>query len=715
MKIYESMKSIGFLILAFLVLQVTYAQKNGSTVSRNELKYPETRKSNKVDTYFGTAVPDPYDWLEDDRSEETKQWVEAQNKVTFDYLRNIPYRDKIKARIKEIFNYEKYSVPGKEAGMYFFTKNDGLQNQSVLYMQKDLNATPELLLDPNKLSSDGTVALAAMSVSKDGKYLAYGTAGGGSDWNEFYVMEINGSKKLNDHLKWIKFSGISWYKNGFFYSRFPQPEGSALSSENEYQKIYYHQIGTDQSQDKLVYEDLKNPKIYYGAGTTEDERYLVITGSKGTHGNALYVRDLAAGENSELIPLVTDYENDHAVVDNLDDRLLIYTNLNAPRYRIVSVDPKDPKNWKDVIPQTDEVLEGATLVGGRIFARYMKDASSVVKVFDENGKFLHEVKLPAIGTADGFYGKREDKETFYSFTSFTYPTVIYKYDIATNTSEVFKKPDVKFNPSDYVVKQVFYPSKDKTKIPMFIVHKKGIQLNGKNPAYLYGYGGFNISLTPSFSASRIAFLENGGVMAIANLRGGGEYGEDWHKAGMLLKKQNVFNDFISAAEYLIRQKYTSSSKLAIAGGSNGGLLVGACMTQRPDLFKVALPAVGVMDMLKYHKFTIGWGWAVEFGSSDDEQQFKNLYKYSPLHNIKAGVSYPATLVTTADHDDRVVPAHSFKFISELQAKHKGVNPVLIRIETKAGHGAGKPTDKQIEEAADVWSFVFYNTNTQVKY
>lgn len=709
------MKIVGFLVFTFLAFQIVYAQKNGNSASENKLKYPETRKSDKIDNYFGTPVSDPYNWLEDDHSEETKQWVEAQNKVTSEYLRKIPYRDKIKARIKEIFNYEKYSVPGKEADIYFFTKNDGLQNQSVLYMQKDLNATPELLLDPNKLSPDGTVALTAMSVSKDGKYLAYGTAGGGSDWNDFYVMEIDGRKKLNDHLKWIKFSGISWYKNGFFYSRFPQPEGSALSSENEYQKIYYHQIGADQSEDKLIYEDLKNPKIYHTADVTDDERYLVITGSKGTHGNTLYVRDLAAGENSELIPLVTDYENDHSVLDNLGDRLLVYTNLDAPKYRLIAVDPKDPKNWKDVIPQSNEVLEGVSIVGGRIFAKYMKDASSVVKVFDENGKFLHRVKLPAIGTAGGFYGKKEDKETFYSFTSFTYPTVIYKYNIATNTSEVFKKPDVKFNPSDYVVKQVFYPSKDKTKIPMFIIHKKGIQLNSKNPAYLYGYGGFNISITPSFDASRIVFLENGGVMAIANLRGGGEYGEDWHKAGMLSKKQNVFDDFISAAEYLIKQKYTSSSKLAISGRSNGGLLIGACMTQRPDLFKVALPAVGVMDMLKYHKFTIGWGWAVEYGSSDDEQQFKNLYKYSPLHNIKAGVSYPATLVTTADHDDRVVPAHSFKFISELQAKHKGTNPVLIRIDTKAGHGAGKPTDKQIEEAADIWSFVFYNTNSQVKY
>jgi len=675
------------------------------------VEYPQTRKDTAVkDDYFGTVVADPYRWLEDDRSEETHAWVEARNKVTFGYLEKIPFRQQIKERLTEIWNYTRYSPPYKDGGYYFFYKNDGLQNQSVLYFQRTLEEEAAVLLDPNTFSEDGTTSISGFSVSKDGKYAAYSISEGGSDWNTIRVLSLPDKKEQADVIRWVKFSGISWYRDGFFYSRFPEPKGSELSSANEYQKVYYHKIGTTQDRDILIYEDRNNPLLGKYAGVTEDERWLVLSITQGTYGNMVRIKDLSKGMNAPFIDIISDFNNESAVVDDDGDVIYLHTNIGAGKYRLVQVDTKNPArgNWKDIIPESENVMTGVSNIGGRWVASYLKDAKSQVKVFDHDGKFRHEVKLPGDGTVSGFSGKKDDPKVFYSFTSFAYPPTIFEYDVTTNVSKEFKKPEVKFNPDDYVVEQKFYPSKDGTKIPMFIVHRKGLQMDGNNPTLLYGYGGFDISILPAFSASNIVFLEKGGVYAVANLRGGGEYGEDWHKAGMLQNKQNVFDDFIAAAEYLIREKYTSSDRLAISGRSNGGLLVGACMVQRPDLFKVALPGVGVLDMLRYHKFTIGHAWAVEYGSSEDSAQFRNLYKYSPLHNLKEGTEYPATLITTADHDDRVVPAHSFKFAAALQEKHKGDNPVLIRIDTKAGHGAGKSTTMAIEESADVWAFVMYN-------
>jgi prolyl oligopeptidase len=554
-------------------------------------------------------------------------------------------------------------------------------------------------------------------VSKDHKYVAYGTAASGSDWNQLHVMEVATKKLLGDKIDWVKFSGAAWKADGFYYSRYDEPaKGTELSKQNEYQKIYFHKLGTPQAQDVLVYEDKGHPLRYFGAGVTEDNRFLVINISEGTSGAEILVQDLAAGLQDFTL-LAKGFDHEYAVIDNVGDKLLLLTNYEAPNYRLVLVDPKnpDPKGWKNVIAEKPELLEGVGTAGGKLFAQYLKDASTRVYQHRYDGKLEREIKLPGIGTAGGFYGEKTHKELFYTFTSFTSPATIYRYDIAGGKSELYRKPELKFNTEGYETKQVFYPSKDGTKVPMFVVHKKGLKLDGSNPTYLYAYGGFNINMTPAFSVARMAWLEQGGIFVMPNLRGGGEYGETWHKGGMLEKKQNVFDDFIAAAEFLIANKYTSSDRLAIAGGSNGGLLVGAAMTQRPDLFAVALPAVGVMDMLRYHKFTVGWGWAVEYGSSDKEDQFKYLVKYSPLHNLKDGVSYPATLVTTADHDDRVVPAHSFKFAATLQEKHKGSHPVLIRIETKAGHGAGKPTSKQIEEVADIYSFSWYNMGFTPRY
>ncbi|MFT2010802.1 prolyl oligopeptidase family serine peptidase [Pontibacter sp. 13R65] len=674
------------------------------------LKYPETKKVDHTDDYFGTTVGDPYRWQET-HDEELDQWIAAQNKVTQGYLGSIPFRNKIKDRLTQIWNHPKYGAPFKKGGKYYFYKNDGLQNQSVLYVQNTLESEPTVFLDPNKFSTDGTVALTALAFSKDAKYVAYGTASGGSDWNTYYVMEAATGKKLDDEVEWVKFSGPSWYKDGFFYSRYDAPnEGNKLANKNEYHKVYYHKVGTPQSQDKLVYEDKQHALRNFYGGTTEDERFLVLSASEGASGaNALYYRDLT-DPKSTIKPIIDNFESEYDVIDNIGDKLLVRTNKNAPRYRLVLLDPKKPQesNWKVLVPETDNVMNSVSFVGGRLIASYMKDAASEVVVFDTNGKRLNNVELPAIGTVAGFNGERNDKEVFFTFTSFTYPTTIYRYDIASNKASLFRKSDVDINTDGYETKQIFYTSKDGTKVPMFIVHKKGLKLDGNNPTYLYAYGGFNISLTPSFSISNMLWLENGGVYALPNLRGGGEYGEAWHKAGMTPNKQNVFDDFIGAAEYLIKEGYTSSEKLAVAGGSNGGLLVGAFMTQRPELAKVALPAVGVMDMLRFHKFTIGWAWVPEYGSSDNEAQFKNLFTFSPLHNIKEGVKYPATLVKTADHDDRVVPAHSFKFISELQAKGAPGNPYLIRVDVRAGHGAGKPTALVIQEAADTWSFVYQN-------
>jgi len=689
--------------------ETTTAAAASAPVAR-ALDYPDIKKTDQADDYFGTKVADPYRWQET-HDEALDAWIQQENEVTQSYLNHIPFRDNIKDRLTEIWNYPKYGAPFKEGGKYYFFKNDGLQNQSVLYVQPSLTAEPEVFLDPNKFSDDGTVALSSLEFSEDGKYVAYGTASGGSDWNTYYVMDATTGEKLDDEVEWVKFSGPSWYKNGFFYSRYDAPtEGNKLANKNEYHKVYYHQVGTPQSQDKLVYEDKQHALRNFYGQTTDDEHFLLLNVSEGASGaNALYYKDLTDSKAS-IKPIVENFESEYNVVDNMGDKLLVRTNKNAPRYRLVLIDPEKPQkqNWQVVIPESENVMTDVSLAGGRIVATYMKDASSEVAVFDTKGKQLNKVELPAIGTVSGFNGKKEDKEVFFTFTSFTYPTTIYRYDIPNNKVSLFRKSEVDINTDNYETKQMFYTSKDGTKVPMFIVHKKGLALDGNNPTMLYAYGGFNISMTPSFSVSNMLWLENGGVYALPNLRGGGEYGEEWHKAGVTPNKQNVFDDFISAAEYLIKENYTSSEKLAVSGGSNGGLLVGAFMTQRPELAKVALPAVGVMDMLRFHKFTIGWAWVPEYGSSDDAAQFKNLYAFSPLHNIKEGVKYPATLVKTADHDDRVVPAHSFKFISTLQEKGAQGNPYLIRVDVRAGHGAGKPTSLQIQEAADTWAFVYQN-------
>ena len=676
-----------------------------------QIKYPHPPKSNVKDNYFGTVVADPYRWMENDTSAAVKKWIEEENKITFDYLDKIPFRDKIKERLEKLYDYQRFSAPFKGGDRYFFFKNDGLQNQSILYIQNDLKSTPQLFLDPNKFSEDGTVSLTTYAFSKDGRYFAYGIASGGSDWNEFHIMDVQTRKNLSDDLKWIKFSGIAWYKDGFFYSRYPMPaKGKELTSSNEFQKVYYHKIGTSQSDDIFIYGDDNNPKMTFTAQTTEDERFLVIYPSQGTSNNAVLVSDLS-NPNSKVIPVIANFDNNYSVVDNIGDKLLIITDKNAPRYRLVFIDPLQPQeaNWKEVLPEEKSVLQSATIAGGKLISLYMQDANSHVYISDLDGKNKEEIKLPSIGTISEFTGKKEDKTAFYSFTSFTFPPTIYRFNVDTKQSTLYRKPDLDINFDDYMTEQVFYKSKDGTKIPMFIVYKKGIERNGKNPTYLYSYGGFNISLNPTFSASRLVLLENGGIFAMPNIRGGGEYGEAWHKAGTKLHKQNVFDDFIYAAKYLIKEKYTSPKYLAISGASNGGLLVGAVTNQHPELFRVAFPAVGVMDMLRFQKFTIGWAWVSDYGSSgESKQMFQALYKYSPLHNISSKKNYPSMLITTADHDDRVVPAHSFKYAATLQEKYNGKNPILIRIETRAGHGAGKPISKVIKEQADMWSFMFYS-------
>lgn len=673
--------------------------------------YPETRKDTTIkDTYFGTEVADPYRWLEDDNSEETKAWVEAQNKVTQAFLDQIPFRDTLRQRIEELWDYEKIGKPFKEGGKHYYFKNDGLQNQSVLYVTDHPQEEGEVFFDPNELSEDGTVALGSFKFSKDGALFAYSISISGSDWREIYVMDVNTRKKLEDKLVDVKFSNISWKGNdGFYYSSYDKPiEGSELSGITQYHKLYYHKLGTDQSEDVLVFGGDVTPRRYIGGYVTEDQRYLIITAAESTSGNELYVQDLTKPAG-KIEPIITGYDNESYVLYSEGEELFIHTNLNAPNNRVVktSIKALSTDQWKDVIAEKDMVLSSNT-AGGKIFATYLEDAKSLVEQYNLNGQLERKIELPGIGTASGFSGKAEDKEIYFSFTSYTVPATIYKYDIESGEVTMHKQPEVKFVPEDYETKQVFYTSKDGTKVPMFITHKKGIALNGQNPTYLYAYGGFNVSLTPAFSTSMIAWLENGGVYAVPNLRGGGEYGEKWHKAGTKMQKQNVFDDFIAAAHYLIDNKYTSSDYLVIAGGSNGGLLVGATMTQQPELARVALPAVGVMDMLRYNKFTAGAGWASDYGTAEDSKEmFQYLYGYSPVHNIKEGVAYPATLVTTADHDDRVVPAHSFKFAATLQEKQGGSNPALIRIETKAGHGAGKPTSKVIDELADKLSFAWY--------
>jgi len=681
-----------------------------------KMTYPVTKTVDQVDDYFGTKVADPYRWLEDDRSAETGAWVKAQNAVTFGHLEQIPFRGALKKRLMEIYNYPRYSAPFRVGGHYFFSKNDGLQNQSVIYVQKGLEGTPEVFIDPNALSADGTVKIYLLGPSGCKTKMAFLRGEAGSDWGEIRVMDIASKTELPDRIRWVKFSGTAWWKDGFFYSRYDQPPaGGELTAKNEFQKVFYHKLGDPQEKDVLVYQDTKNPLLYFSVGVSEDEKYAFLTISAGTSGTELYWKSLEA-PGTEFSLLIPGFEANSYVLDNIGDEFLVQTNLHAPNARLVLIDPREPaeNKWTTIIPEKPEVLSGAGMAGGKLFCSYLKDASTKVFQHDLDGTLIREVALPGLGSAGGFGGWKDDRVVFYTFTSYNYPTTIFKFDISSGASEIFRKPEVKFNPEDFTVKQVFYASKDGTKVPMFIVHKKGLALDGVNPCFLTAYGGFNISLQPSFSPAHIALLENGVVFAEPNLRGGGEYGETWHKAGMLGNKQNVFDDFIAAAEYLIAENYTSPERLGIEGGSNGGLLVGACMTQRPDLFKVALPAVGVMDMLRFHKFTVGWGWVVEYGSSDNEKEFAYLYKYSPLHNLKPGVRYPATLVTTADHDDRVVPAHSFKFIAALQKCQAGPEPALIRIETRSGHGSSNLT-KGIEITADTSSFFLFHTGAKVAF
>jgi len=676
--------------------------------------YPPARKSDQMDDYHGTKVADPYRWLEDLDSEETRNWVEAENKLSFGYLASIPARNTLKERLTKLWDYEKYGIPFKEGNRYFYTRNSGLQNQAVLYTVTGLDAQPQMVLDPNTLSADGTVALSGLKVSPSGNLLAYSLSASGSDWQEWKVRDVETSKDLSDHLKWVKFSDVSWTRDGkgFFYSRYDEPKADALKATNYFQKVYYHKIGTDQSQDVLAYERPDEKDWLFDASVTNDGNYLIITVFEGTDVKSrIYYKDLNA-KDTDVVKLLDDFDAAYSFIGNEGSKFWFRTDLQASRGKVIQVDTTNParSNWKVVVPEAKETLQATTFVNNKLILNYLKDAYTQVKIYNTSGKLLSEVAFPGIGSADGFSGKPGDKETFYSFTGFTTPTTIYRYDMTTGKSTIFRQPKVEFNPADYETKQVFYTSKDGTKVPMFITHKKGLKLDGNNPTYLYGYGGFNISLTPAFSVGNLVWMEMGGVYAQPNLRGGGEYGEDWHQAGMKLKKQNVFDDFIAAAQWLIDNKYTSTPKLAIGGGSNGGLLVGAALTQRPDLFGAALPAVGVMDMLRFQKFTIGWAWVSDYGSSENPEEFKALYAYSPLHNIKSGASYPPTMVTTADHDDRVWPGHSFKFAAALQASQGGSAPILIRIETKAGHGAGKPTSKIIEEIADRWAFLTKTLN-----
>ncbi len=676
--------------------------------------YPETRMdSTVVEDYFGTKVADPYRWLEDDNSDETKAWVDSQNVLTFNYLKAIPFRQNIIDRLTEIYNYERYSTPFKKAGKYFYFKNDGLQNQSVMYMQTALDAEATVLLDPNKLSDDGTVALSSLDVSKDGQFLAYSISRGGSDWNEIFVKHIASGELLKDHILWVKFSEITWYRDGFFYGRYPEPkEGGALSEANKNQKLYYHKLGTEQSADQLIYENPKFPERMYGASISDDENYLFLSESETTSGNGLYVKDLTKS-NSKFVQIAEGFDFDFNIIEHIKGKFLILSNKGAEKYKLISVDaanPADSAQWLEILPESENVLQSVSVGGGKLIATYMQDAKSKVVLYDFDGKNPKEVVLPGIGSTGGISANLEDKIGFYSFSSYTVPTVIYKYDFESGKSEIYRKPVIKgLNFDDYTTEQVFYTSKDGTKVPMFITYKKGMKKDGTNPTLLYAYGGFNISLTPSFAISRMIWLEKGGVLAVANLRGGGEYGEAWHKAGTKMQKQNVFDDFIAAAEYLQNGKYTSKEKLAIQGGSNGGLLIGAVTNQRPDLFAVALPHVGVMDMLRYQEFTIGRAWSSDYGmSKDSKEMFDYLYKYSPVHTVKANTDYPAVMVLTADHDDRVVPAHSFKYAASMQEKTNGKKPAFIRIDKQAGHGAGKPTAKTIEENADIYAFIWQN-------
>ncbi len=711
------MKSLRHSVLCIIALAFSaaflVAQTDGAT-----LVYPKAKTVDQVDDYHGVKVADPYRWLEDTDSADTHAWVEAENKLTFNYLEQIPYRGAIRDRMTKLWDYERFTVPELEGGRYFFEHNDGLQNQNVLLVAESLNAEPRVLLDPNTLSPDGTVALAGRAITDDGKLLAYGTEASGSDWMEWHVRDVDTGKDLPDVIKWVKFSGASWTKDGkgFYYSRYDEPEGTALRDTNYFQKLYYHKVGTSQADDRLIYERPDNKEMLFGGGVTDDGHYLIITVSQGTSPkNRLYFKDLTKPD-AQVVKLLDDFDAQYQFIDNEGPVFWIQTDLDAPRGKLIAIDTRHPEraNWKTVVPQSPDKLQGTGIVDNRFLLSYLKDARSEVRVYDLKGKFVRSVDLPGIGTAAGFGGKRKDKETFYAFTSFISPTTIYRYEPGAGKSSTFRQPKVDFDASQYETKQVFYSSKDGTRVPMFLTYKKGLKLDGQNPTLLYAYGGFDISLTPAFSVPTIVWLEMGGIYAQPNLRGGGEYGEEWHLAGTKSHKQNVFDDFIGAAEWLIDNKYTSTPKLAIRGASNGGLLVGACLTQRPDLYGATLPHVGVMDMLRFQKFTIGWAWTSDYGSSDNPEDFKALYAYSPLHHLKPGTKYPPTLISTADHDDRVVPGHSFKFAATMQADQAGPAPVLIRIQTKAGHGGGKPISKIIEETADEWAFVAHNLKMNVK-
>ena len=684
------------------------------------MNYPETRKTDQVDEYHGTRVADPYRWLEDDNSPETLSWVNAQNQVTFDYLARIPYRSRLKQRLQELYNYPKYGIPSRSVDYYLWSKNDGLQNQSVLYVQKGLADTPRVLIDPNQLSADGTVRLMSGEPSRDGRYFAYYLSSGGSDWQEGHVLEIESGRVLEDHLKWLKVTGLAWFGDGFFYSRYDEPEdGHDLSSRNEGHKVYYHRVGTAQSDDRLIFEDQAHPQRFHILETTEDERFAILTMSErgqGKDGNALFFRELSDRE-SPFVPIVAEVGDDRFhVIDNIGDRFLIMTNHGAPNSRVVLYDPQQPGDeWKEVLPETAETLSSVSTQGGKLFVTYARDVTSHPYVYSLEGIMENAIALPGPGTAGGFGGRREDRSAFYAYSSFNYPSTIFRYDLAARESTIFRESAIRgFAAEDYETKQVFYASKDGTRVPMFLVFKRGLKLDGSNPTLLYAYGGFNVTIPPEFNPLRLALLEQGFIYASANIRGGGEYGEKWHQAGMKLEKQNVFDDFIAAAEWLIANNYTSSHKLAISGGSNGGLLVGAVINQRPDLFRAAVPQVGVMDMLRFQKFTIGWNWIADYGSSDNLEEFEALFRYSPLHNIRPGETYPATLITTADHDDRVVPAHSFKYAATLQQKASHANPVLIRVDTQSGHGASS-TSKALDTAADIYSFLMYNLGVEPRF
>jgi prolyl oligopeptidase len=703
------MNKFAFAASAVVLLASCSSDPAGSE-SKSKIEYPKTRKVDTIDTYFGIKVADPYRWLEDDNSDSTKKWVDAQNVVTQKYLSEIPFRDKIRDRLRTVWNYERMSAPYKKGDRYFYSRNDGLQNQSVLYYKDQLNGEGKVLIDPNKLAADGTSSLGSTDVSHDGKYMAYGISKAGSDWVDFYVLEIATGKQLDDHIQWSKFSGASWKDNGFFYGRYDEPKGSELSSTNDHQKLYYHKIGEPQSKDVLIHKDDAQPDVSFGAFVSDDENWLIVNTYNSTHGNGILLKDLRKPD-SKLTPIVTlQKESDnYNVLDVIDGKMIVHTDHGAPNFKLIEIDPAHPEEsaWKTIIPETSNMLNGVSIAGGKFIANYLVDVKSQVFIFDMKGKKEGEIPLEGLCSVSELSGHSKDSLLFISVATFTAPPSIFKYNINTKTSSPYFKPIIDFKSEDFESKQVFFSSKDGTKVPMFITHKKGIKLDGNNPCFIFGYGGFNSHYAPEFRTDRAVFLEAGGIYCVANIRGGDEYGEKWHQAGIKCNKQNVFDDFIAAGEYLIAEKYTSKEKLAVQGRSNGGLLIGAVETQRPDLFKVCIPMVGVLDMLRYDKFTIGRLWSSDYGLSENEEEFKCIYKYSPLHNVKE-TEYPATLITTGDHDDRVVPAHSFKFAATMQEKQKGSQPILIRIDKNAGHGSGKPTDKQIEEFADIWAFTFFN-------